>query len=64
MFLPKPSAFTLPTGAAPEGLGIQACNSGNSCRNNTCDINKPDDSCGAGFGVGAGILAGAAAAAL
>lgn len=64
MFLPKPNAFTLPNGTAPEGIGIQACNSGNNCNNNACDVNKP--SCGGdlGAGIGIGAAAGAVLAAL
>lgn len=37
MFLPTPNALTLPEGVTPTGMGLEACNSGNSCSGNSCD---------------------------
>lgn len=46
MFLPKPNAINMPSNAAPIGVGLQACNSNNQCGKQSCDIDKPDESCG------------------
>ena len=70
MFLPKPNAMTMPTCASPVGIGLEACNSGNSCSTQSCDVNSNSGSgsCGASLGwtaagaVFAGISAAAAAA--
>ena len=37
MFLPTPNAITLPEGITPTGIGLEACNSGNSCGKLSCD---------------------------
>ena len=67
MFLPKPNAMTMPACAAPAGIGLEACNSGNSCSKQSCDVNQGGGSCGAGLAVGvvgaAATIIGAAATA-
>lgn len=62
MFLPAPNALTLPEGTAPIGIGLEACNSGNSCTGNTCD-NQSSGGGGCGWSL-AGIVVTVAAAAL
>lgn len=68
MLLPKPNAMTMPAYAAPAGIGLEACNSGNSCANQSCDVNSGGGTCGATLGwtaagaIFAGIGAAAAAA--
>lgn len=38
--LPKPSVLALPSMKSPYGVGIAACNSGNKCPSQKCDITK------------------------
>lgn len=41
--LPKPNIFSLPQMASPVGIGIKACNSGNQCPSQKCDITKANE---------------------
>ena len=56
MSLPKPNVLAMPECAAPLGIGLDACNSGNHCSGQSgCDVYTPgSNSCGAGLGVGIG----------
>lgn len=59
MLLPQPSIVTLPKTAAPHGVGIGACNSGNSCGKQSCDVNKPKEDDGCNWNLGCVIIGGA-----
>lgn len=56
MFLPKPNVLAMPECAAPLGIGLDACNSGNKCNGQSgCDVYTPSNSgCGDGLTVGVG----------
>lgn len=58
MLILKPSIMTVPKVSAPQGIGIGACNSGNSCGQQSCDVNKPEDE-GCSWTLGVGIIGGA-----
>lgn len=64
MFLPKPNVLAMPECAAPLGIGLDACNSGNKCNGQSgCDVYSPSNSgggCGdgltaAGIAIGVGV---------
>ena len=38
--LKKPTVLSLPSMSSPLGVGISACNSGNACPSQKCDITK------------------------
>lgn len=69
MFLPKPNALSVPAGASPIGIGLEACNSGNACGSQSCDVNSSSGgTCDASLawtavGAVAGVVGAAAAAA-
>ena len=47
MFLPKPNVLAMPECAAPLGIGLDACNSGNKCNGQSgCDVYSPSNSGG------------------
>lgn len=59
MFLPKPNALTIPESIAPIGIGLDACNSGNSCNRQSCDTNGSSGGCAdtlGWIGVGVGVV--------
>ncbi|MBR5960740.1 MAG: hypothetical protein IKZ98_07055 [Clostridia bacterium] len=61
MFLPKPNVLAMPECAAPLGIGLDACNSGNKCNGQSgCDVYTPSNS-GSGGGCGDGLTIGATA---